>query len=62
VGLDEAHKMLIHKDCKQSTVHPTKEQAVLTLPLHISSFRNYKATDIRVSLGRDGEHKSSELA
>ena len=25
VGLDEAHEILINKDCKQSVVHPTKE-------------------------------------
>lgn len=43
VGLDEAHEMLINKDCKSAVIHPTKEfikRMALYFPFHAKVLKN----------------------
>ena len=64
MGLDEAHEMLINKDCKQSVVHPTKEfvsQQSLYFAFRSAVLHNTKR-QLKISLDSDGMYKSSELA
>ncbi len=64
VGLDEAHEMLINKDCKQSVIHPTKEfvsRQSLYFPFRSAVLHNIKQ-QLRINLDGDNEHKSLELA
>ena len=64
MGLDEAHEMLINKDCKQSVIHPTKEFVIrqsLYFAFRSAVLHNTKR-QLKVSLDGDGMYKSSELA
>ena len=64
VGLDEAHEMLINKDCKQLVVHPTKEfvnRQSLYFAFRSAVLHNTKR-QLKISLDGDGMYKSSELA
>ena len=45
VGLDEAHEMLINKDCKSAVIHPNKEfisRKALYFPFRSNSISNFK--------------------
>lgn len=62
MGLDEAHEMLINKDCKQAVVHPTKEfvsRQSLYFPFRSSVLHNIRR---QLVLRADCDHQSSELA
>ena len=45
MGLDEAHEMLVNRDCKAAVVHPNKEfisRIALYFPYHAKSIKNFK--------------------
>ena len=64
VGIDEAHEMLINKDCKLAVVHPNKEfitRVSLYFPFHSKVLHNIKKKQVIPTRQESSPSSSSSL-